>query len=255
MSDNKPKPMMPAAKRGQGLGSNAPPPAVTSQPRIRPYVAGSHVKRPRQPVGRASQPVGVTSQEADAKWRALLQGAEQSAEPSAVQSAPRSRPRHERGAELAALGPEAQLVPEEGAGKSPGKVAGIGAGNPRKAGWSPGLGFTPWDDSGTAGTTRDRRSSDLLGTLLSMERKAERKVDRTAWRACGTSGCELAAYHDGVCKSRPGAPQSNSTSQGSGAAAAQLIPIPPPPAICSRPRSSKASQVRLWFAFEHTPHK
>ena len=105
MSDNKPKPMMPAAKRGQGLGSNALPPAVTSQPRIRPYVAGSHVKRPRQPVGRASQPVGVTSQEADAKWRALLQGAEQSAEPSAVQSAPRSRPRHERMAELASRSP------------------------------------------------------------------------------------------------------------------------------------------------------
>ena len=96
--DNKPKPMMPAAKRGQGLGSNAPPPAVTSQPRIRPYVAGSHVKRPRQPVG-------VTSQEADVKWRALLQGAEQSAEPSAVQSAPRSRPRHERMAELASRSP------------------------------------------------------------------------------------------------------------------------------------------------------
>ena len=96
--DNKPKPMMPAAKRGQGLGSNAPPPAVTSQSRIRPYVAGSHVKRPRQPVG-------VTSQEADVKWRALLQGAEQSAEPSAVQSAPRSRPRHERMAELASRSP------------------------------------------------------------------------------------------------------------------------------------------------------
>ena len=93
MPDNKPKPMMPAAKRGQGLGSNAPPPAVTSQSRIRPYVAGSHVKRPRQPVG-------VTAQEADVKWRALLQGAEQSAEPSAVHSAPRARPRHERGAEL-----------------------------------------------------------------------------------------------------------------------------------------------------------
>ena len=101
MPDNKPKPMMPAAKlRGQGLGSNlATPPAVTSQARIRPYVAGSHVKRPRQPVG-------VTSQvEADVKWRALLQGAEQSAEPSAVQSAPRSRPRHERMAELASRSP------------------------------------------------------------------------------------------------------------------------------------------------------
>ena len=56
------------------LGSNAPPPAVTSQPRIRLYVAGSHVKQPRQPVG-------VTPQEAEVKWRALLQGAEQSAKP------------------------------------------------------------------------------------------------------------------------------------------------------------------------------
>ena len=27
-------------------------------------------------------------------------------------------------------------------------------------------------------------------------------VRRKAWRACGTPGCELAAYHDGVCKSR-----------------------------------------------------
>ena len=76
MPDTKPKPMMPAAKlRGQGLGSNlATPPAVTSQPRIRPYVAGSHVKQPRQPVG-------VTPQGAEVKWRALLQGAEQSAKP------------------------------------------------------------------------------------------------------------------------------------------------------------------------------
>ena len=161
VSDNKPKPMISAAKRGRGLGSDAPPFAVAGQPRNRPHDVGSHVKRPHQPATSRRQ---ITSQEADVKWRALLLGAEQSAEPSAVQSAPRrSRPRHERGAEAerAALGPEAELSPEEGAGKGPGK----------------GTGKNP--------------------------------------------GCELAAYHDGVCKSRPGAPQSNySTSQGSGEAAA-----------------------------------
>ena len=62
MPDNKPHPV---AKRGRGPGSHAPPAAVTSQPRNRPHDAGSlHVKRPRQP---------ATSQEADVKWRALLQ--------------------------------------------------------------------------------------------------------------------------------------------------------------------------------------
>ena len=62
MPDNKPHPV---AKRGRGPGSHAPPAAVTSQPRNRPHDAASlHVKRPRQP---------ATSQEADVKWRALLQ--------------------------------------------------------------------------------------------------------------------------------------------------------------------------------------
>ena len=102
VSDNKPKPMISAAKRGRGLGSDAPPFAVAGQPRNRPHDVGSHVKRPHQPATSRRQ---ITSQEADVKWRALLLGAEQSAEPSAVQSAPRSRPRHERMAELASRSP------------------------------------------------------------------------------------------------------------------------------------------------------
>ena len=163
MSDNKPKPMISAAKRGRGLGSDAPPFAVAGQPRNRPHDVGSHVKRPHQPATSRRQ---ITSQEADVKWRALLLGAEQNAEPSAVQSAPRrSRPRHERGAEAerAALGPEAELSPEEGAGKGPGK----------------GTGKNP--------------------------------------------GCELAAYHDGVCKSRPGAPQRATTAPAKGLAKQQPL--------------------------------